>query len=269
MYRFAFLAFACLLSAAHADYLIYYYTANAPIPLEGKVNKLISTYQFTHPRYGTMSFRKSACEHFPTPDYREVMNRKVADAIKKSDWTELMKIGEDGLRKGYPSALIKASEMVIESEPDNKVAKLVKAVMDEIEKPIDESEEEEKQIREHCSNHQKMKVTRSKHFILLNDLSEEPDKSSKSIKISRVQEKVNLIEKVYTSFILFFASRGVKIDVPKERMRVVIFKERDDFEVAATKAVRTWTTPRFRFLTVSGIRFAIPASSMNIQLTMT
>src|SRR5260370_14025096 len=71
-----------------------------------------------------------------------------------------------------------------------------------------------------------MKSATSSHFILLHDT---PPKQ-KGQKKSRAQQRLDLLEKVYESFLLLFHAQDVQLDIPKERMMVVLFQKYEDFQ---------------------------------------
>jgi hypothetical protein len=76
-----------------------------------------------------------------------------------------------------------------------------------------------------------MKIKKSKHFIMLHDT---PDKPAKNRKLSRSDERLELLETVYESFLLKFYAQGSELDIPKERLKVVLFNEHQDFLDFAT-----------------------------------
>jgi hypothetical protein len=60
-------------------------------------------------------------------------------------------------------------------------------------------------------------------------MTDTPTKAAKGKK-TRAQQRLDLLEKVYESFLLLFHAQDVQLDIPKERMRVVLFQKYDDFQ---------------------------------------
>jgi hypothetical protein len=80
---------------------------------------------------------------------------------------------------------------------------------------------------------QGMKFKQSKHFILMHDT---PDTFNKEVrKKPRADERLELLEVVYESFLLKFYSQGFEIEVPKDRLKVVLFNEHRDYLAFATR----------------------------------
>jgi hypothetical protein len=67
-----------------------------------------------------------------------------------------------------------------------------------------------------------MRIATSKHFILLHDT---PEKPAEGYKLTRSEERLALLEQVYESFLLKFYSRGIQLDIPQERLMVVLFND--------------------------------------------
>ena len=76
-----------------------------------------------------------------------------------------------------------------------------------------------------------MKIKKSKHFILLHDT---PDKPAANRKLPRAEERLQLLESVYESFLLRFYAHGVELDLPRERLKVVLFSQHQDYLQFAT-----------------------------------
>lgn len=74
-----------------------------------------------------------------------------------------------------------------------------------IDRPIPPSTDQEKELREYIKNDAKMKFVRSKHFLILHDTSSEVDPYSKK---TRVEERIELLETVYESFLMKFCLEG-------------------------------------------------------------
>jgi hypothetical protein len=71
-----------------------------------------------------------------------------------------------------------------------------------------------------------MKIKMSEHFIMLHDT---PDKPRENRKKPRAEERLELLEKVYESFLLKFHAEGAGLDIPRERLKVVLFNEHQDY----------------------------------------
>ncbi len=71
-----------------------------------------------------------------------------------------------------------------------------------------------------------MKFQSSEHFLLLHDTTDAKDRFSKK---TRAEERLELLETVFSSFLLKFSLEGYDLEVPKQRLKVVLFAEKEDY----------------------------------------
>src|SRR5258708_15031769 len=90
--------------------------------------------------------------------------------------------------------------------------------------PLPDDPDEEKRFKS-LVKRAGMRFERSEHFILMTDT---PTKAAKGKK-TRAKQRLDLLEKVYESFMLLFHAQDVQLDIPKERLMVVLFHKYDDF----------------------------------------
>lgn len=184
---------------------------------------------FTHPKLGTMYFdiRESEIKKVPTvhEQFNKQLGRAGADAEKRyaaAQWA---------LRHGLLNAFYQAVDKTLEANPNHPRATMVKELKARMDQPIADSSKQEKELRD-LVGRPDMKVKMSKHFVLLHDT---PDKPATFRKIPRADERLQLLEQVYESFLLRFYAHGVELEIPKERLKVVLFSEHQDYLFFATK----------------------------------
>jgi hypothetical protein len=159
----------------------------------------------------------------PQQDY----GKRLSKAGKDAD--EILKAGVFALKRGLLREFHGAVKKALENNPDHAEAKRIVELKSQIDKPLPESPDEEKEIRRYVKR-SSMRIARSNHFILLHDTPEKAEKGRKN----RAKARLDLLEQVYESFLLLFHAQDVEIDIPKERMRVVLFNEEKDFKEFAT-----------------------------------
>src|SRR5262245_3385591 len=76
-----------------------------------------------------------------------------------------------------------------------------------------------------------MKIKQSKQLLLLFDTTETPTRG----KLARADERLQLLETVYECFLLRFYAYGVPLEVPQERMKVVLFNEHQEYKLFAER----------------------------------
>jgi hypothetical protein len=161
----------------------------------------------------------------PTP--QQEYNKRLTKAGKDAD--EILKAGVFALKRGLLREFHNAVKKALEADPAHAESKRITELKAQIDKPLPESPEEEKEIRRYLKR-SSMRVARSNHFILLHDTPEKAEKGRKN----RAKARLDLLEQVYESFLLLFHAQDVEIDIPRERMRVVLFSEEKDFKEFAT-----------------------------------
>lgn len=151
---------------------------------------------------------------------KTAVGQKNADAVFAAGVWAL----KHGLLKGYYDAV----EEALKIDPKHAEAKRIVALREQMQRPLGDYKREEKHLRDFVKR-PGMKIATSAHFILLYDT---PDKVAKDAKVKkpRHQQRLELLERVYESFLLTFFSRGVALQVPKERMQVVLFNDYHDYK---------------------------------------
>src|SRR5689334_17229637 len=197
------------------------------IVLQGKV--VVNpggTVTYTHPGGAKVHFKLGeGNEHKKAPTAKEEFNKKLGAAGRDTD--SIMRAGIWAVKKAILPEFYRAVDKVLDIDPKHEAALKVIELKKQMKGPLPENPETEKKFRAMVPR-SGMKVALSKHFILLHDTPSKPDKESKKNK-TRAQERLDLLEKVYESFLLLFHAQDVQLDIPKERMMVVLFQSHDDF----------------------------------------
>lgn len=154
---------------------------------------------------------------------RQQFNRQLIKAGTEVD--EMLEAGLWGLKHGLNREFVQAAEKMLKTDPKFAPALAVLKIKQEIDREIPETPEEEEAFQQ-IVTHGGLRVARSKHYIMLHDTSRTPAPGHRK---SRADERLALLEDVYESFLLLFAANGVELDVPRERLRVVLFSEHQDF----------------------------------------
>lgn len=236
-----------LAGAARADFLIYDLGAEGQalfqaaaggrsldrsdfdthIVLQGKVVvNPGATVSYTHAN-GTKVYFKlgEGIEHKKAPTTKEEFNKLLGAAGRDPD--EVMKAGLWALKKALLPEFYRAVDRVLDINPSHEAALKVIELKKQMKESLPEDSETERKFRA-IVQRPGMKVALSRHFILLHDTPTKPEKDGKKNK-TRAQERLDLLEKVYESFLLLFHAQDVQLDIPKERMMVVLFRNYDDF----------------------------------------
>ena len=186
---------------------------------------------YTHPNGATVHFDLNDVKVIKAKSSKEEFNTLYNSAHKDPDG--MMRAGVWALKKGLlEGGLYKAVDEVLKIEPTHEAAIKVRDLKKKMKEPLVVDEvAEEKKFRA-LVNRPAMRFERSAHFILMTDTPKVPPRDKDKDKIkkkNRAQQRLELLEKVYESFLLLFHAQSVDLDVPKERMMVVLFNTYEDF----------------------------------------
>jgi hypothetical protein len=243
--------FACV-SAVHADFISYDLGSvgsllsqvaargrsldrnrnDNRIVLEGTVVFAgAQTVSYTHPNGTKVHFNADRVERIRARTKKQEFDKLFAQAGKDPD--KLMKAGLWALKKALPNDFNRAVKKVLQVDPQNQAALLVMDVKQRLKVPLRANPEAEESFRSILKRgKESMRLEKSEHFMLLTDTpanltAAERDKGKK---MNRAQERLELLERVYESFILLFHAQDVPLDIPQERMMVVLFRDKEDFK---------------------------------------
>lgn len=236
-----------LLSAARADFLVYDLGAegstlfevaaggraldrsdfDTKIILQGKV--VVNpggTVSYTHSTGAQVHFKLGKnIKHVKAPTTKEEFNKQLGAAGK--DTEAIMKAAVFALKKAHLPEFYRAVDKVLDIDPNHEAALRVLELKKQMKESLPEDSQTEKKLRSIVPR-AGMKIALSNHFILLHDTPSKPEKGSRRNK-TRAQERLDLLEKVYESFLLLFHAQDVQLDIPRERMMVVLFQNYEDF----------------------------------------
>jgi hypothetical protein len=186
------------------------------------------TVTFSHSRYGRIYLDLESVDIKKAPTLEAQFARQLGKAGKDAD--RRMAAAQWALRHGMVPQFYTAIDKVLEADPNHARAVLVKKLKEQLEKPIGDSS---KQIAEMKAlvGRTDMKVKQSKHFVLMHDT---PDTLTRG-KLTRADERIALLETVYESFMLRFYAYGVQLEIPQERLKVLLFNEYKEYRLFADK----------------------------------
>jgi Protein of unknown function (DUF1570) len=228
--------------SARADFLIYNLgggsarsatsSSELKIVLQGKV--VVNqgrTMTYTHPtlkeklHFSLDDATRGQLDWFKAPTSAEEFQKRVNLAGK--DPEQLMKAAVWALKKGLPKdSFYNTIEKVLAIDPSHSAARQVMELRQKMDEPLEDNPALEKELRS-IVQLPSMKIEKSKHFILLHDTDPKPEPGRKK---NRANERLDLLEQVYETFLQLFYSQDIELDIPKERMKVVLFKDERDFD---------------------------------------
>ena len=226
-----FLSLVASARPALADFLIYRLPVKnktLALVLEGEVRSAGRLIALNHAQHGKLVFSRKSVSYYEVTSIPDQLNGLMVQAAGEENSQLLLDLGRRALKHGYLRAYYKAAQVVRNFDSANERARMILDLKAELERTIPPSEELEKELRE-LIRVPTFKVARSRHFILLHDLPTS-NLLGGGKEESRVEVRLDLMEKVYESFFQFFAARGVKLNVPDKRLKGVLFNNKADFE---------------------------------------
>lgn len=195
------------------------------------------TVSYFHPSVKEpLYFSLDDVEHIKATTPQQEFNRRAAASSKDAD--AMMKTALWGLKKGLLREFYQGVDKALAIDPKHEDALRVKELKKRIDQPCPNNPALEQDLRSYVKS-SGMQVATSNHFILLHDTA---GKAAPGRRKSRAQERLDLLEEVYESFLLLFHAQDIVLDIPRDRMKVVLFNEYDDFENFATSLHPTLTS---------------------------
>ncbi|MBI3863940.1 MAG: DUF1570 domain-containing protein [Planctomycetia bacterium] len=200
---------------------------NTKITLPGKAvvqggpNPLLT---YTHPNGTTVHFKLKDVKHIKAPTNQQLFNKMLGQAGK--DPEAVMKAAVWALKKGLLTDFYRGVDKVVDLDPKNEAGLKVQELKKKMKEPLPVNEAAEKKFRD-IVKRPNMRIEQSNHYMLITDTDTKPPKGKTK---TRAQQRLDLLEKVYESFMLLFHAQDVQLDIPTERMMVVLFKNYDQFQ---------------------------------------
>lgn len=179
---------------------------------------------YTHPTGKTVYFPLDDVKIIRAPTTQQQFHKILNQAGR--DPESVMKAAVWALKKGLLPDFYKSVEKVIELDPTHESALKVRELKKQMKEPLPDNPDAEKRFKA-LVKRSNMKVEMSNHYMLMHDTPSKPPKGKTK---TRAQQRLDLLEKVYESFMLLFHAQDVQLDIPKERMMVVLFQNYDDFK---------------------------------------
>lgn len=158
------------------------------------------------------------------PTLLQQFNKRFGQAGK--DPAAMMKAAVWGLKKGLLRDFYSSMDKVLAIDPKYEPALKVLEMKKTVEAALTENPATEQELKALVQK-PGMRIATSKHYILLTDT---PSKAEAGRRRNRAEERLALLEQNYEIFIQLFTAQGVQgLEVPKERLKVILFQEYRDF----------------------------------------
>jgi hypothetical protein len=217
--------------AARADILFYTLPGGkARIVLQGNAGfNPGGTATFSHPKFGKIHFAVADVDIRKVPTLQAQFTKVLGRA--GNDGEKCMAAAQWALRHGLLPQFYTAVDKALVADPNNVRALLVKRLKEKMDVELGDSSQQIDDMRK-LIGRRDMKVKQSKHFLLMHDT---PDKIVGNAKKTRADERIQLLETVYECFLLRFYAYGVELEIPQERLKVVLFNDYNQYRQFAVR----------------------------------
>jgi hypothetical protein len=149
------------------------------------------------------------------PSRKQQYQKQLTEA-QKAGTDKRLELAAWTIKNGMVQEFYNAIDLVLESDPDNAQAKQMVALKAKMAMPITDSSTEQKYLADMLPPD--MKFKNSAHYILAYDT---PD--------NKAQERLDLLERVYETFLMFFGFKGRVLEPPPQRMMVTLFNDHKQY----------------------------------------
>lgn len=204
---------------------------DALIPMEGKVSdpkaRIITV---THEKFRKGSdgrdlklnlyFRNNSellsIEEMIIVPSRKQQYQKQLNEAQKGGTEKRLELAAWAIKGGMVQEFYNAIDLVLQADPDNAQAKQIVALKAKAAEPINDSSTEQKYLTDMLPPGMKFKT--SAHYIIAYDT---PD--------GKAQERLDLLERVYETFLMFFGFKGRLLEPPPQRLMVALFNDHKQY----------------------------------------
>ena len=214
-----------ILGLSRADFVIFNYGGRA-LALQGTFTIQGRLVQYQHPTLSktlVFPYDPSQVRLLKTLSPQQQYNRLKAKAGQDADG--VFQAGIWALKKGQIKHFDDAVEATLKIDPNHALAKRMIEFRKQMDAEIPDDPKLEQELKS-LAPRGSFEIARGKHFILLHDT---PPKPAPGQKKNLSAKRLELLEQTYESFLLLFAAQGVDIQVPKQRMKAILFSDFRDF----------------------------------------
>lgn len=147
---------------------------------------------------------------------RKQQYQKLLNDAQKGGLDKRLELATWAIKGGMVQEFYNAIDLVLQADPDNAQAKQILELRAKIDQPIADSSKEEKYLADTLPPG--MKFKNSAHYVVGYDT---PD--------SKAQERLELLERVYETFLMYFAFKGRVLEPPPQRMMVALFNDHKQY----------------------------------------
>ena len=223
-----FVGLALATSTAHADIVLYTVPGtNLVFVLQGSAGANPGgTITFRHTKFGNLYFGVKDAQIIDAPSSKALVIRRRKQAETKKDVEVCLDAARFALHGGELNEFYLCCSAAWKADKNHPTVLRLIQMKQKMDQPVSFSSEHEKALRDYVKNRSGMRFERSKHFLLLHDTN---DKKQGRKRLTRAQERLQLLETVYAAFLMKFCLEGVELEVPKEPLMVCLFAEHSDY----------------------------------------
>jgi hypothetical protein len=231
------IALCLALATAHSargDFVEYVLPGTTlKILLQGKTTGFPGGNMSVQHPLGTLYFGLKDCRIHKVASLNQQFQKRLRVALADKSAANVFQAGVWALKHGMLNEYYEAVNESLKLDPKYAEAKRILVLREQLHQPLTARQGEAEEMRGFV-HRKEMKFATSDHFALLYDTPDKPEKDARSKK-PRHEQRLELLERVYESFLLTFYSHGVDLEVPKQRLQVVLFNNYADYKDFSTR----------------------------------
>ena len=229
------------------------------ILLQGKATGLPGGNMSLQHHMGTLYFDLKDCKIHKVPSLNQQFQKRLRVGLNDKSAAGVFQAGVWALKHGMLDEYYDAVNQSLTVDPNFAEAKRILTLREQLHKPLPATPGEADEMRKFV-HRSEMKFATSDHFALLYDTPDKPEKPKKDDrkvrpKKPRHEQRLDLLEQVYESFLLTFYSHGVDLEIPKQRLQVVLFNNYADYKDFSTRLSAELVSASGFYLPVQNISF--------------
>jgi len=183
------------------------------------------TMSLRHPKFGAVHLSQSDCELIKVDQPHHIAAELRSKALATGDPEKMLKASRWALKNGLTREFLRGIDEILKMDPDHRIAKNVKLLEARMKEPIADSPKQREYIKKLVPV-SGMRFTESKHYVLYHDTPEKPPTGTRK---NRSTARLELLEKVYETYMYTMFSQGIYPRIPSSRLMVVLFGQQRDY----------------------------------------
>ncbi|MCA9178971.1 MAG: DUF1570 domain-containing protein [Planctomycetales bacterium] len=216
------------IASARGDIVLYQVPATRLVfMLEGRTTVNPGKTVTLRHALGTVYLGLDDVKIFKVDPPNSLASSKLNAATASGDVKQCLAVAKWALHNGLLPKFYEARSAAWKVDSTNPTVRRLAALRQKMAAPLPPPAREKTELEAFAQGHSGMQFAYSKHFILMHDTTGAREGAPRGK--SRAEERLDLLETVYESFLMKFALEGYELQVPREYLKVILFARHEDY----------------------------------------